>query len=250
MTEGQALVAGVGFNVSIGWQNFSYKNHAVQIGYSTITGKSDAGTQDGCIAIGWQASAQSSNNIAIGENCGVDGTRCILIDHAGLAGVISASTDILGIGHLTAANRTNFLYINSQSAMYTAAASDDNSILIGNINQAKVQIGPYTIGPGAPGGNQKIADVNYTVLPTDGTVMYTTLTAARTVTLPAANAVPAGYRILIMDMAGTATANNITINRAGADTIQGGVSTSITLNWGDKELVSDGTSKWNIIRTF
>ena len=65
-----------------------------------------------------------------------------------------------------------------------------------------------------------------------------------TYTLPAANAVSAGRFYEFKDSTGGAAANPITINRAGADTVDGGTQYIISQNYGSIRLVSDGTSKW------
>lgn len=69
-------------------------------------------------------------------------------------------------------------------------------------------------------------------------------TSARTVTLPAANAFAAGQLLIVQDEANNAATNNITINRAGADTINAATSITITANSGRRLFYSDGTSKW------
>lgn len=93
--------------------------------------------------------------------------------------------------------------------------------------------------------------VSYTILLTDvgfGWVVGVTSTAAaRTITLPLANAVPAGWQTTIKDESGGALTNNITIARAGADTIDGATSNVINLNYGSRTLYSDGVSKWFLI---
>lgn len=90
----------------------------------------------------------------------------------------------------------------------------------------------------------------YTVVSTDRIVAQIgTLSASRTVTLPAANAVNAGQEIVILDASGTITATNtIVIARAGSDTING-AATSITLNapYAIARLISDGVSAWTLM---
>lgn len=72
-----------------------------------------------------------------------------------------------------------------------------------------------------------------------------TMSAARTVTLPAANAVPAGTEIVVADQSGTVTsAFSVTVTRAGSDTVEGGTTHVIRLPYGHVRLVSDGTSAW------
>lgn len=107
--------------------------------------------------------------------------------------------------------------------------------------QARVQIGLDK--------RTTVNNADYTILATDRYIAQIgTLSAARTLTLPAANSVNAGQQIIIKDESGTITATNtLTITRAGSDTIDG--ATSIALNiprcW--MRLVSDGTSKWSIL---
>lgn len=74
-----------------------------------------------------------------------------------------------------------------------------------------------------------------------------TMSASRAVTLPAANSVPAGTELMIMDASGTVTSTNtIVITRAGSDTINGATTDSISTAYGWRRLVSDGSSKWNL----
>lgn len=83
-----------------------------------------------------------------------------------------------------------------------------------------------------------VADVAYTVLITDCIVQYTSLTAARVVTLPAANRVPRGHAVIIKDGVGTAGADNITVTA----TIDGGANKVINANYGIVRVYSDGTA--------
>lgn len=90
------------------------------------------------------------------------------------------------------------------------------------------------------------SDANYSVQSTDKLVLQIgTLTAPRTLSLPAANSVPAGHEIVIGDASGSVTlTNTITIQRAGTDTINGQTSTIIASPYGARSLSSDGVSKW------
>lgn len=77
------------------------------------------------------------------------------------------------------------------------------------------------------------------------------LTAARTWTLPAANAVAAGKTITIDDTAlGITTTNRLTITRAGSDTIDGVPSIVLWVPGSSLTLRSDGSSKWKIEALF
>lgn len=86
---------------------------------------------------------------------------------------------------------------------------------------------------------------NKTILAADTYSYLDTNTGSSIIyTLPAANAVAAGRFYEFKDSTGQAATNNITINRAGADTIDGATSLVISKNYGVTRLVSDGTSKW------
>ena len=95
-------------------------------------------------------------------------------------------------------------------------------------------------------GLTSTGDANYTILSTDRMVYHTALSAPRTDTLPAANAVNAGQQFVISDFAGVAGATNtITLQRAGSDTINGG-NTVVAVNsqYGAGIFWSDGSSRW------
>jgi parallel beta-helix repeat protein len=109
------------------------------------------------------------------------------------------------------------------------------------------------IAPNANGGfgtvyRRAIADANTTVLATDRMLVYTSLTAARTVTLCAAGAYPTGTVLWIVDESAACTRTlSITIARAGSDLIEGRTTASIGAVNGYIALESDGVSKWKII---
>jgi hypothetical protein len=72
-----------------------------------------------------------------------------------------------------------------------------------------------------------------------------TMSASRTLTLPAAAAVPAGEEIIVGDASGSVTATNtIVIARAGSDTINGATSATIAHANGTLRLISNGTDAW------
>jgi hypothetical protein len=91
-------------------------------------------------------------------------------------------------------------------------------------------------------------DADYTILNTDAFVPLTAaLTAARTWTLPAASAVDGGKRIVIHDEGGGITATNtLTIDTAGADTINGGASFVLNVARAGIEIRSNGTDAWTV----
>lgn len=97
-------------------------------------------------------------------------------------------------------------------------------------------------------------DSIYTILSTDRTVgTNAAFTAPRIWTLPAASSVNAGQTIMVADFASGVTASNtLTVQRAGADTIIGGTTSTtvvIATAGGRTDLRSDGVSKWSVSTT-
>jgi Major tropism determinant N-terminal domain len=94
----------------------------------------------------------------------------------------------------------------------------------------------------------QVNDAAYTALTTDRLIAYIALTAARTVSLPAASAFPSGSRLLVVDESGACSATNtIALSRAGADLIDGAATAAITAAYGYLALESNGSNKWTIV---
>lgn len=80
-----------------------------------------------------------------------------------------------------------------------------------------------------------------------GLVLVNASGGARTITLPAANAL--GGRPIRFQIAKTdSSANSVTVQRAGADTIEGAASVVLAGQWASVTLVSDGVSVWVALR--
>lgn len=89
-------------------------------------------------------------------------------------------------------------------------------------------------------------DVNLTLDHTNRVVgTGAILTAPRTITLPSAAAFPAGVPLVIADyVAGISATNTLTIQRAGADNINGGSSVVLTVPRSFRIFRSNGVSTW------
>ena len=75
--------------------------------------------------------------------------------------------------------------------------------------------------------------------------LKTALTAARVLTLPAANYFPAGSELIFVDEIGGVTSDNtVTITRAGSDLIDGATTLVVNVTNSITRLITDGTSKW------
>lgn len=94
------------------------------------------------------------------------------------------------------------------------------------------------------GGGLRTVSANTTLTPNDaGLVLVDTSAGSRTITLPAASAAggrPIRYRIVKADT----SANTVTIQRAGSDTIEGAASIVLTTQWSSADIVSNGVNAW------
>jgi hypothetical protein len=86
----------------------------------------------------------------------------------------------------------------------------------------------------------------YTITGADYLVGCDTTSAAFTITLPEASTV-ANQVFYVVDEAGTANANNITIARSGSDTINGDTSVLVNTSYTSLTLYSDGGTGYHII---
>jgi hypothetical protein len=81
-------------------------------------------------------------------------------------------------------------------------------------------------------------------------VRYTSISAARSVNLPAASTVPAGLPLDIIDASGSASSTNaISIAPNGSDTIAGSNTTQVAINIprGRCRLVCNGSNGWDVL---
>jgi hypothetical protein len=93
-----------------------------------------------------------------------------------------------------------------------------------------------------------VADADYTATKASGVIVYTSLTAPRTVTLPSAVGLR-GKEIQIRDGSGNAATHNITVDGNGSETINGAATFVINSNWGGVMLKSDGAN-WKAFKLF
>ena len=118
----------------------------------------------------------------------------------------------------------------SQVAAFTGAAGE----VVADMTNNRLVLNDGVTQGGAPHAKlaevitntrTAVSDVAYTALFTDRLVAYTTLTAARVITLPAASAYPTGTQLLIIDESGSCSVTKtLTVNAAGTDHIDGAIS--------------------------
>lgn len=98
-------------------------------------------------------------------------------------------------------------------------------------------------------GETPVADANYSMVAADKTIVYTSLSAARTVTLLSAGSFAPGTRIFLLDRSGSASGSfTISVAPTGADLINGvnGSTIAIQSAYGGANLESDGISQWTL----
>lgn len=142
---------------------------------------------------------------------------------------------------LGGASDVNCVYVSSGNLYYNNASGTQIQLTSGgSLNVAGISTNFWT---------RRAVSTDITIGAADTDVWYDIDTSgARIITLPSAAAVTAGRFYVFSDTTGSAGTNAVTINRAGSDTIEGGTSTTIASNYASLALVSDGTSKWKILR--
>jgi hypothetical protein len=155
--------------------------------------------------------AQTANSRAIGYKVGTESQN--------RWGMLHDGTMLWGPGGTT----------NPDTNLYRSAAgvvATDNSLSVG---QAFVQ------------GRTTVANVAYTVLATDAKVCYTSLSAARVVTLPAASTLP-GQNLVVKDESGACSGTNTITVTPASGTIDGAANKVINTAYGVLRVYSNGTN--------
>lgn len=189
-----------------------------------------------------QAGSGLFHGLAVAANVGrfkVDGGW---YGKGGRIAVVPPGTNNQGYGLIVNAGSGNHYTITNVTAL-------DN--VLGDISDGGT--GPIKIvkdNIGYTEGRAVVADSAYTVKSTDRIVAYTSLSAARTVALPAASNYPVGKRLVIIDESGSASpSNTISIDPDGTDTVDGSNTTQVLINVprGRCELESNGSNGWGLL---
>jgi endo-1,3(4)-beta-glucanase len=164
------------------------------------------------------------------------------------AGEASINTSSLSVGGhtLTAefASSDTGAYTNSTSSglSYTITSGGGGGGATGSNKNAVVYAG-FVQGSPDTGVRVAVANDNYTVTNKDSVVGYSSISAARTVTLPAANSVPAGWQVVVKDESGSCSGGN-TITVVG--TIDGASNAVLGSAYANIRLYSNGTAWFRI----
>lgn len=193
-----------------------------------------------------------------GAAAGANGFTCSACANLNLANLLSSNNTGSGLSISGASSAV--AVANYQATGNTLFAT----VLAGTANAIVINGGSWTsnggtLSNGSTGANivirnvngfpqrTAVADVNYTVLTNDEIIAYTSISTARTVTLPSAALFPAGRILTIEDVSGSAT-SAITISAApnGTDTINGSNTTQVMVRnaYGSVALESNGVGAW------
>ncbi len=101
--------------------------------------------------------------------------------------------------------------------------------------------GVSTLGLGVAFGRTTVADANYTVLLTDRRICYTSISAARVVTLPSV-ATTTGQSFIIKDESGNCSGSNTITITPASGTIDGAANKVVNTAYGVQRIYSNGTN--------
>ncbi|MGB4759184.1 MAG: glycosyl hydrolase [Candidatus Saccharimonadales bacterium] len=162
-------------------------------------------------------------------------------------GTATLSTTSLPVGSLTltaefaSSNTGAFTNSTSSGLGYTITSSGGGGTTGSNKNA--VLYAAFSRGSSATNVRVAVADGNYTATVKDSVIGYTSISAARTVTLPSANSVPSGWQIIIKDESGSCSSGN-TITVAG--TIDGGTNYVLNSARASVHIYSNGSAWYRI----
>lgn len=164
------------------------------------------------------------------------------------SGTASTTTSSLSVGShsLTAdfASSNTGAYTNSSSSTvsYTITSGGGGG---GPTGSNKNAVSYAAFGRGQPSQQVRVAvtNTNYTVTSKDTVIGFTSLGAARTVTLPSASSVPNGWQIIVKDESGSCNGSN-TITVTG--TVDGATNKVLSTAYANVRLYSNGSGWFTI----
>lgn len=194
------------------------------------------------MAFAFRAAADSTGAVTLGVGSqpqkpvfGADGVSqlgagAVLAERVYVAVYNSALNSGAGGWHLSAAG----------------VASGVVPVSLGGTGQTTAQAARSASGLNIDQVTAQTFNADFAIAATARTVVSTSaaMTAARTATLPAANAVNAGQALDVIDLSGVTGVYALTIQRTGSDTVNGGASVALQEAFAGWRFKSDGTSKW------
>jgi len=157
---------------------------------------------------------------------------------ASVAGIYADGVTTVNVDGLTFENNCNHIQTEGSTALVKIRNS---SLNVGATYPTGIRNNAGSLIDYSNNGLTTVANTNYTALASDDTITYTSLSAGRTVNLPTAVGLK-GKIFVVKDGAGSAGANNITIDPNGAETIDGAATKAITTNYGSLRFYSTGSA--------
>jgi hypothetical protein len=248
------------YNVSIGFRcgySTQLGSNNVTIGDSSLTGGTVIG--DNNLILGTKISNSisfSSNNILVGPRIfitgdisnammlgyGITNSRSNVVrlgrgDQNIIMGITSDIADngnriqVLGTAYISDTLKLPNIIAKTDTASYKPMVVDAS----GNV----FKMGGWNLPQIA---RTAVNDAGYSALVSDYLIAYTSLTAARTVTLPAATGMN-NHILIVKDESGAAGTYNISVNVTAGGSIDGAASKVLSTNYGVIEVYSNG-SQW------
>ncbi|OQP57958.1 hypothetical protein A3860_39580 [Niastella vici] len=208
-----------------------------------------AGIYTNCLFVGEKAGKQTSNAATSITNSGIiannvttDLDNVFVISNISQRVILPSSSNIVTVDNGSKLQVNGTAYISDTLKMPNIISKSDTAsykpvVVDGNGNVFKMaawNLPQLT--------RTAINDAGYSALTSDYLIALTSLTAPRTITLPAANAMN-NHILIVKDESGAAGTNNITINVTAGGSIDGASSKVINNNYGVIEVYSNG-SQW------
>lgn len=162
---------------------------------------------------------------------GTSGNPCYVIaENVASSG---GNTNLLSSGPPTA-----YRVILTQPRMQSSGGAMIQNTVVGSLFDTRVQL-----GGGLARGRTTVADTNYTVLISDMVITYTSITAARVLTLPAqGSTLPAGQEFIVKDESGSCSLTNTITITPPAGTIDGASTLVLNSAYAKATVYTNGTN--------
>lgn len=224
--------------VAVGYQASANAADGTAIGYQaiasgfagiTVVGASASANTADSTAIGQQATVQSpGTGTAIGRGAFITGTECVVVGRA----ADSTNNSCIVLGAAATSTAANQFVVGSSTAPVNEAVIVDSGsgTRIAPTNGLAIKVRVVT------------KTANYTATTADHVIRVDATSGSVTITLPAASNAGALLRIKRID----GSANTVTVQRAGSDTIDGATSFTLT-QYQSRDLVAPNTgADWGV----
>lgn len=204
-------------------------------------------------AVGLTGAATGANGVSCNPCTGINIANLYSTLNTGSGLVLAGTTDTINLANFVSSFNTGFAMVLVGTTVQGNVVVDGgnwftNGGVLSNSSTGKVTIRDVS---GFPLRTQ-IADANYVAIPSDDGVSYSSISAARIISLPAASNYAQGRVLIISDISGSASGSNtISAAPSGTDQINGSNTTQVMVNsaYGSVGLASNGSNAWVYVVT-